>query len=149
MGLLHAQVGSIYEYFNKNPIFGLLPPGNPLYAPILGFFAITGLPLSGAADMQLPALCSRDLSSLNVQASSSSRLSTLPTVTRTGKTERTATTDGCLGCVDQCEDRPVLRFCVAWTDKRLREEQVPSRCLSFKHAQARPQYSAQSHPAPV
>lgn len=41
------QVGSIYEYANRNPIFGLVQPGNPLWAPILGFFAITGLPLAG------------------------------------------------------------------------------------------------------
>ena len=45
--MARMQVGSIYEYFNKNAIFGLVQPGNPAYAPILGFFAITGLPLSG------------------------------------------------------------------------------------------------------
>ena len=42
------QIGSIFEYVNKNPIFGVLPPSNPLYAPILGLFALTGLPTAGA-----------------------------------------------------------------------------------------------------
>jgi hypothetical protein len=34
----------VFEYFNKNPVFGVIQPDNPLWAPILGFFAITGLP---------------------------------------------------------------------------------------------------------
>eukprot|EP00897_Mesotaenium_endlicherianum_P005187 jgi/Mesen1/4697/ME000241S03732 len=41
-----AAVGSIFEYFNQNPIFGVVFPGNPLYVPILGIFTFTGLPLS-------------------------------------------------------------------------------------------------------
>ena len=49
-------MGSIYEYFNKNPIFGLVQPGNPLYTPILGFFALTGLPLSGAQRPEQPGV---------------------------------------------------------------------------------------------
>lgn len=32
---------------NKNPIFGVVPPDNFLYTPILGMFAITGLPTAG------------------------------------------------------------------------------------------------------
>ncbi|KAL2644088.1 hypothetical protein R1flu_011675 [Riccia fluitans] len=42
-----AAVGSIFEYFNKNPVFGVVQPDSPLWAPILGFFAITGLPSAG------------------------------------------------------------------------------------------------------
>jgi hypothetical protein len=38
------QVGSIFEYFNQNPLFGVVQPDNPLWAPVLGLFAITGLP---------------------------------------------------------------------------------------------------------
>ncbi len=41
------QIGSIFEYSNKNPVFGLLPPSSPFYTPILGFFAVTGLPSAG------------------------------------------------------------------------------------------------------
>lgn len=41
------QVGSIFEWVDKNPIFGKLPPDSPLYTPILGFFALTGLPFAG------------------------------------------------------------------------------------------------------
>eukprot|EP00270_Netrium_digitus_P020762 TRINITY_DN8620_c0_g1_i2.p1 TRINITY_DN8620_c0_g1~~TRINITY_DN8620_c0_g1_i2.p1 ORF type:complete len:227 (+),score=36.62 TRINITY_DN8620_c0_g1_i2:97-681(+) len=39
-----ATVGSIFEFFNHNPIFGVVPPESPLWAPILGFFALTGFP---------------------------------------------------------------------------------------------------------
>jgi len=42
-----AAVGSIFEFADKNPIFGVVQPDSPLWAPILGFFALTGLPLSG------------------------------------------------------------------------------------------------------
>ncbi|KAL4859584.1 hypothetical protein ACK3TF_000673 [Chlorella vulgaris] len=42
-----AAVGSIFEYVNKNAIFDVIQPDSPLYAPILGFFAVTGLPTSG------------------------------------------------------------------------------------------------------
>lgn len=38
------QVGSIFEYFNQNPLFGVVQPDNPLWAPILGVFAVTGFP---------------------------------------------------------------------------------------------------------
>ena len=41
------QVGSIYEFVNQNPIFGQLGPESPFYLPILGFFAVTGLPTAG------------------------------------------------------------------------------------------------------
>jgi hypothetical protein len=44
---LILQIGSIFEFFNKNPIFGVVPPDSPFYTPILGFFAITGLPTAG------------------------------------------------------------------------------------------------------
>eukprot|EP01026_Neomeris_dumetosa_P020526 TRINITY_DN18270_c0_g1_i1.p3 TRINITY_DN18270_c0_g1~~TRINITY_DN18270_c0_g1_i1.p3 ORF type:complete len:172 (-),score=21.77 TRINITY_DN18270_c0_g1_i1:198-686(-) len=42
-----AAVGSIFEFANQNPIFGVLPPDNPFYTPILGFFAFTGFPSAG------------------------------------------------------------------------------------------------------
>ncbi|KAL5717427.1 hypothetical protein ACHQM5_010429 [Ranunculus cassubicifolius] len=39
-----AAIGSIFEYINEKPVFGLVYPDSVLYAPILGFFAITGIP---------------------------------------------------------------------------------------------------------
>jgi hypothetical protein len=41
-----AAVGSIFEYTAKNPIFDVIEADSPLYAPILGFFAISGLPMA-------------------------------------------------------------------------------------------------------
>jgi hypothetical protein len=41
------QVGSCFEWVNRNPIFGVVQPDSPLYTPVLGLFAITGLPTSG------------------------------------------------------------------------------------------------------
>lgn len=41
-----AAVGSIFEYANQRPVFDVIQPDSPLYTPILGFFAITGLPTS-------------------------------------------------------------------------------------------------------
>lgn len=46
--LPHTQVGSVFEYANQRPIFDVIYPGSPLYTPILGFFAVTGLPTAGA-----------------------------------------------------------------------------------------------------
>lgn len=43
-----AAVGSVFEYANKNAVFGVLPPESPLWAPVLGLFAITGLPTAAA-----------------------------------------------------------------------------------------------------
>jgi len=37
----------VFEFVNKNAIFGVLPPSSPLYTPILGLFALTGLPSAG------------------------------------------------------------------------------------------------------
>ncbi|GIL79901.1 hypothetical protein Vretimale_12522 [Volvox reticuliferus] len=42
-----AAVGSIFEFVDRNPVFGVLPPDNPLWAPILLFFAVTGFPTAG------------------------------------------------------------------------------------------------------
>lgn len=42
-----AAVGSVFEFVNKNAIFGVLPPESPLYTPILALFALTGLPSAG------------------------------------------------------------------------------------------------------
>lgn len=39
-----AAVGSIFEYTGRNPIFGVIQPDSPLWAPVLGLFALTGLP---------------------------------------------------------------------------------------------------------
>jgi hypothetical protein len=43
------QVGSVFEYFGGNAVFGVVQPDNPLWAPILGLFAFTGLPMAGEA----------------------------------------------------------------------------------------------------
>ncbi|GAQ87862.1 hypothetical protein KFL_003830110 [Klebsormidium nitens] len=42
-----AAVGSIYEFANKNPIFGVIQPDSGLYVPILGFFVLSGFPTAG------------------------------------------------------------------------------------------------------
>lgn len=42
-----AAVGSVFEYANKNPIFDVIYPDSALYTPILGLFALTGLPSAG------------------------------------------------------------------------------------------------------
>ena len=42
-----AAIGSIFEFANKNPLFGVVTPDSPLWAPILLTFAITGLPSAG------------------------------------------------------------------------------------------------------
>mmetsp|Transcript_11686 Transcript_11686/g.21062 ORF Transcript_11686/g.21062 Transcript_11686/m.21062 type:complete len:172 (-) Transcript_11686:84-599(-) len=39
-----AAIGSIFEFFNKNAIAGVIQPDNPLWAPILLVFGLTGLP---------------------------------------------------------------------------------------------------------
>ncbi|KAF8072428.1 Low molecular mass early light-inducible protein HV90 [Scenedesmus sp. PABB004] len=39
-----ASVGSVFEYFGGNPVFGVIQPDSPLWAPVLGLFAFTGLP---------------------------------------------------------------------------------------------------------
>ena len=41
-----AATGSIFEYGFKNPIFGVVQPDSPLWAPILGWFVFTGYPLA-------------------------------------------------------------------------------------------------------
>jgi hypothetical protein len=40
------QIGSIFEYVNQKPVFGVLNSDSIFYAPLLGFFAITGVPTS-------------------------------------------------------------------------------------------------------
>jgi hypothetical protein len=42
-----AAVGSVFEYFNKNAIFGVVPPDSPFWTPILGIFVFTGFPSAG------------------------------------------------------------------------------------------------------
>ncbi|KAK5770079.1 uncharacterized protein LOC108463064 [Gossypium arboreum] len=41
-----AAVGSIFEYINQRPVFGVLNSDSIFYAPLLGFFAFTGIPTS-------------------------------------------------------------------------------------------------------
>jgi len=41
-----AAVGSVFEYVNQKPVFGLLNSDSVFYAPLLGFFAFTGIPTS-------------------------------------------------------------------------------------------------------
>ncbi|CAN8254737.1 unnamed protein product [Cochlearia groenlandica] len=41
-----ASIGSVFEYSSKNPVFGVLDSDSIFYTPILGFFAITGIPTS-------------------------------------------------------------------------------------------------------
>ncbi|KAH9297301.1 hypothetical protein KI387_028983 [Taxus chinensis] len=41
-----AAVGSVFEYANQNSIFGVVNPDSVFYAPLLGFFTLTGLPTS-------------------------------------------------------------------------------------------------------
>ncbi|KAK3138420.1 hypothetical protein QOZ80_5AG0368760 [Eleusine coracana subsp. coracana] len=42
-----AAIGSIFEYTNQRPVFGIINPDSALYAPLLGFFVFTGIPTSG------------------------------------------------------------------------------------------------------
>lgn len=42
-----AAVGSIFEYVDGNAVFGVIPPDSPLWAPVLGLFAFTGIPMAG------------------------------------------------------------------------------------------------------
>ncbi|XP_050228519.1 uncharacterized protein LOC126677783 [Mercurialis annua] len=41
-----AAIGSIFEYTNQNPVFGILKSDSIFYAPLLGFFVFTGIPTS-------------------------------------------------------------------------------------------------------
>ncbi|XP_059440590.1 uncharacterized protein LOC132173050 isoform X1 [Corylus avellana] len=42
-----AAIGSVFEYVNQRPVFGILNSDSIFYAPLLGFFAFTGIPVSG------------------------------------------------------------------------------------------------------
>ncbi|KAG2501604.1 hypothetical protein HYH03_000109 [Edaphochlamys debaryana] len=42
-----AAVGSVFEFLDGNAIAGVIPKDSPLWAPILLFFATTGLPTAG------------------------------------------------------------------------------------------------------
>ncbi|XP_027349231.1 uncharacterized protein LOC113860883 [Abrus precatorius] len=41
-----AAIGSIFEYANQKPVFGVLTSDSVFYAPLLGFFVFTGIPFS-------------------------------------------------------------------------------------------------------
>ena len=38
------QIGSVFEYVNQKPVFGIINSDSIFYAPLLGFFAFTGIP---------------------------------------------------------------------------------------------------------
>lgn len=42
-----AAVGSMFEYLYKNPIFGVVQPDSPFWAPTLIWLIVSGLPVSG------------------------------------------------------------------------------------------------------
>ncbi|MQL75637.1 hypothetical protein Taro_008023 [Colocasia esculenta] len=42
-----AAIGSIFEYVNERPVFGIVKSDSIFYAPLLGFFVFTGIPMSG------------------------------------------------------------------------------------------------------
>lgn len=41
-----AAIGSVFEYANQRPAFGVLNSDSVFYAPLLGFFAFAGIPTS-------------------------------------------------------------------------------------------------------
>ncbi|KAK1259307.1 hypothetical protein QJS04_geneDACA001438 [Acorus gramineus] len=41
-----AAIGSIFEYANQKPVFGVLSSDSVFYTPLLGFFTFTGIPTS-------------------------------------------------------------------------------------------------------
>lgn len=41
-----AAIGSIFEYVNQRPVFGVLSSDSVFYTPLLAFFAFTGIPSS-------------------------------------------------------------------------------------------------------
>lgn len=41
-----AAIGSVFEYANEKPVFGVVYPDSIFYTPLLGFFAFTGIPTS-------------------------------------------------------------------------------------------------------
>lgn len=41
-----AAIGSVFEYVNEKPVFGVLNSDSIFYAPVLGFFVFTGIPTS-------------------------------------------------------------------------------------------------------
>lgn len=44
------QIGSVFEYLNQKPVFGILNSDSIFYVPVLGFFAFTGIPTSVSLD---------------------------------------------------------------------------------------------------
>ncbi|KAK3034172.1 hypothetical protein RJ639_034312 [Escallonia herrerae] len=40
------NIGSVFEYLNQRPVFGVLNSDSIFYVPVLGFFAFTGIPTS-------------------------------------------------------------------------------------------------------
>lgn len=41
-----AAIGSIFEYVNERPVFGILNSDSMFYAPLLGIFVFVGIPTS-------------------------------------------------------------------------------------------------------
>lgn len=50
---LNLQIGSVFEYVNQRPAFGVLNSDSVFYAPLLGFFAFTGIPTSVSLEFTL------------------------------------------------------------------------------------------------
>jgi hypothetical protein len=53
------QIGSIFEYTNGRPVFGVVGTDSPLYVPLLGFFAVTGIPTSVRTPVLTCSTCLR------------------------------------------------------------------------------------------
>ncbi|TVU19917.1 hypothetical protein EJB05_36099, partial [Eragrostis curvula] len=51
-----AAIGSIFEYTNHRPVFGIINADSVLYAPLLGFFVFTGIPTSVRKSKSKPCL---------------------------------------------------------------------------------------------
>lgn len=55
-----VQIGSIFEYVNERPVFGVLSSDSVFYAPVLGFFAFTGFPSAVSVVSDLVILINMD-----------------------------------------------------------------------------------------
>lgn len=70
------QVGSIFEYLDGNAVFGVIPPDSPLWAPVLGLFTFTGIPMAGALVQQHAAVAQTMAALRRLQAPASAGLGT-------------------------------------------------------------------------
>ncbi|CAI0441977.1 unnamed protein product [Linum tenue] len=56
-----AAIGSVFEYVNQKPVFGVLESDSIFYAPVLGFFAFTGIPTAVSSLVSPPFFLSSGL----------------------------------------------------------------------------------------